>query len=94
MDPTATEIYIWNDRARSAYVRLREHENHWRVEWGRRDPPGGEEEVELGRHVTSDPADALEYTVARIRALSDDPADATHAEEVLRESLGLRAGEE
>ncbi len=85
----ATEIYAWTDRARTAYARLRAHAGHWRLEWGHRDPPGGEREIEAGRHLLSDPEDAVERMVACVRALSDDPADAVRAERELRDLLEL-----
>jgi len=85
----ATEIYLWTDRARTAYARLRAHAGHWRLEWGHRDPPGGDQEMEAGRHLTSDPEDAVEQMGACIRKLSDDPAEAARAERELRETLGL-----
>jgi hypothetical protein len=84
-----TDIYVWNDRARTAYARLRRHAGHLRVEWGRRDPPGGEREMESGRHLTSDPTEALAHLVASIRGLSDDPDDAMRAERALRAALRL-----
>ncbi len=52
-------------------------------------PPGGEREMEAGRHLTSDPEEAVERMVACIRALSDDPADALRAERQLRDALEL-----
>jgi hypothetical protein len=47
MSKTFTEIYVWNDRSRTAYARLRLHDSHWRLEWGRREPPGGERELDM-----------------------------------------------
>jgi hypothetical protein len=89
VDEKVTYIYVWNDRARIAYARLREHAGHWHLEWGRRDPPGGEREMEIGRHLTSDPTEAVKYLVESIRTLGADPAEATRVERQSRELLGL-----
>jgi hypothetical protein len=89
MGEAVTELYIWNDRARAAYARLRAHEGHWRLEWGRRDPPGSDEEVQLGEHVTSDPAEAVAQMVACIQQLSPEPDEALRVERELRAVLGL-----
>lgn len=83
----ATDIYDWSDFAETAYCRLRRHGSHWRVEWGRREPPGSDNLVELGRYETSDGAEATRFALAKIRDLSTEPHEAEQAAEALAAAL-------
>lgn len=82
-----TWMYYWTDRAEHAYVLLRQRECHWRVEWGLRDPPGGDKHLEQGVHETSVLDDAIRHMLARVRELAEDPSEAERVEHKLREAI-------
>lgn len=82
-----TDIYYWTDRAGVAYCRLRKRGGHWRLEWGHRQPPGGEDFMERGRHETSVQAEAVRLMLDRIRELSPEPDEAERAATRLNQAL-------
>lgn len=75
-------MYIWNDRAERTYAQLRQRAGHFRVEWGYRDPPGGDHYIERGHHETSVEDEAVRLMLEHVRSLSDEPHD---AEQLARE---------
>ncbi len=84
---TETEIYLWTDPRGLAYVSLRFRAGHWQVEWGHRDPPGGDKYLERGKHETSVKDDAVRQMLDQVRAMSEEPGEAKRVEAELRDAL-------
>jgi hypothetical protein len=82
-----TDIYFWTDRAGHAYARLRYHGGHWRAEWGYRQPPGGEDFIQQGKHETSVRDDVVQWMLDRIRAVSPEPDEADRVAHKLHAAL-------
>lgn len=82
-----TEIYLWTDPRGYAYVQLRFRAGHWQVEWGHRDPPGGDKYLERGKHETSVRDEAVRQMLEQIGAMSDVPDEAKRVEKELVEAL-------
>lgn len=88
-----TTIFYWTDRVGRPYARLRVRGGRWRLEWGHRHPPGSDNEVQSGEHVTSAPDEAIRWMHDRVRELSGDPEEAQRMEQKLRAALGADASE-
>ncbi len=86
-EATRTTIYHWTDRAEGAYAVLRHGGGHWRLEWGYRDPPGSDNAVQRGEHVTSDREEAVRWMLQQVRGLAGEPDEATRVERELRAAL-------
>jgi hypothetical protein len=84
---TETEIFFWTDRAGHAYCDLRLRGGHWHLEWGYRDPPGGDNYMQQGERESSVQADAVAWMLDRVHAMSDEPDERQRVEEKLMESL-------
>lgn len=82
-----TESYLWTDQFGRTYASLRFRAGHWQVEWGHRDPPGGDHYLEEGKHETSVKTDAIQIMLTHIGLLSGDPGEAARVEHELRETL-------
>ena len=87
-----TTIYFWTDRAECVYALVRTRAGHWHVEWGHRDPPGGDNYVQEGHRLTSIQDDAVQTLLEHIRALSDDPTEVSLVEPKLRAALESSEG--
>ena len=85
------DIFFWTDRAGVAYCRLRRRGGHWRVEWGHRQPPGGDNFMERGRHETSVQTEAVSLMLDRVRELSTEPDEAERVAIRLTEALAETA---
>jgi hypothetical protein len=86
-DTTRTTIYQWTDREERAYAVLRHGGGHWRLEWGYRDPPGSDNTVQRGEHVTSDREEAVRWMLQQVRRLATEPDEAPRVERELRAAL-------
>lgn len=86
-DTTRTTIYMWTDRNEHGYATLRHGGGHWRLEWGYRDPPGSDNAVQRGEHVTSDREEAVRWMLQQVRRLAAEPEEATQVERQLRAAL-------
>jgi hypothetical protein len=82
-----TTIYLWTDREERTYALLRRHAGHWRVAWGHRDPPGGDNYLEQGHRETSVLEEAVRLMLEHVRSLSDDPRDIVRLAQDLRDAL-------
>ena len=82
-----TTIYLWTDHEERAYAVLRRHAGHWRVAWGYRDPPGGDNYLEQGHRETSVRDEAVRLMLAHVRSLSTEPHDAIQLEQDLRDAM-------
>jgi hypothetical protein len=80
-------IYLWTDRQGCAYARLQRRASHWRVEWGYRDPPGGDTYLAQAEHETSVRAEAVRWLLDRVRAISTEPGELEQLEARLRAAL-------
>ena len=86
-ETTRTTIYHWTDREERAYAVLRHGGGHWRLEWGHRDPPGSDNTVQRGEHVTSDREEAVRWMLQQVRTLAGDPDEAARVGNELRAAL-------
>jgi hypothetical protein len=84
-----TELCYWTDRWERSFATLKDRAGHFRVEWGFRDPPGGDRHLQLGAHETSVREEAVQFLLERIGELAVEPDKAAMAEEHLRETLAL-----
>ncbi|HZT07514.1 MAG TPA: hypothetical protein VFC51_10830 [Chloroflexota bacterium] len=84
---TDTTIYFWTDRIGRAYVTLRQRAGHWQIAWGHRDPPGGDNYMEQGKHETSVQDEAVRRTLDHIRALSEEPGEESRVAAALQEAM-------
>ncbi len=82
-----TTSFFWTDRKERAFINLRHGGGHWRLEWGRRDPPGSEHYAQLGDHVTSDRDEAVRMLLKQVRALSDEQDEPARVQRRLQEAL-------
>ena len=68
-------IYVWSGCDERTYARLQRGETSWRVDWGRRVPPGSSNFEHYTSLETDDRERAVRWLVMILRSIIRDPIE-------------------
>ena len=85
--PMETLIYYWTDRHEGHYAVLRRHGTRWVIEWGDREPPGGDGRLQRGKRVSSSLAASVGHFLKTIGELASEPDEVARVSAKLEQEL-------